>query len=453
VLLLAALHARGAGAQTVTQSGALYPDRIVNGQDLGVSTRPQNLNPLGISYDDCTSDMTLQFTVSVSGFSGQNLAVWASKTSDCTSPLDRGIGTGGNVCWFLNQPLSSFPSATATTITVKLRVRDIVGSQDAIAPVQTLQPSNQGPSACFAQQGFAAVPINVNFLPLDSSGNVVGTAYKYVLNTDLVGPPAPSGVSETVGNTLFNVTWTANTDTDTTGYDIFIDPPPGQDASAPTVQLMEVCPDSGGSTPVSDASDDADLDASSDAAMSTPDATSSSDAGCYFINVSGTGESVDGGSCSDPTLQSAIVQDAGAVTTIIDDASDEGGVVTTESGSGGISTIPTQFLITPGNGTGITVSDKSATQFKITGLTNIQMYNVVVAAVDGYGNVGPSSNDVCDFPAPTQDFWTTYKNDGGGAGGGFCALEAPGAPVPSLVGAGFLVAAVALVRRRKRGSR
>ncbi len=463
-LVAGSLCATSAGAQTVAATGAMFPDRIVNGQDLGVSTRPQNLNPDGISFSDCTEDMSLQFSVALSGFSGtNNMQIWASKSSDCTAPLDRGQGIGGNVCWFLGQQLVAPVINTLQTFTFTIRVQDILGEQNASAPVTGYV--RQGASACFAQPTFSPIPININFVPLDSGNNMsAGTAFQYVLNTDTVGPPAPGGIGETVGDTLFNDTWTANSDSDTNGYDIFIDPIPGQEggeASFVAPEPILVCPDTGTSDDggVDDATADADLDGMTTVAT---DAMSTMDAACHFLNVGRSGGSVDGSSgvCNDSLLAMSIVQDGGsAVSTVDEDAAfdDEAGEDASslvEEGSGGISTIPLQNLVNGNNGFGITVADKSADQYTIKGLQNGTTYTVVVASVDAYGNVGPASGEVCDFPAPTQDFWNNYKNDGGGAGGGFCALDAAGAPVPSLAGAAFLVSAVALVRRkRKRGGR
>jgi hypothetical protein len=445
-LVVATAYVREARAQTVSQTAALYPDRFVNGQDVGVSTRPQNLNPLGISFADCTADMGLRFSVSLSGFNGsQHVEVWASKSSPCTAQSDRGIG-GVPQCWQIDSFIPP-PNITQTVLLGPYRVQNIVGPQNG-PPNPAVLVKNENASACLQQPTYLAVQMFINFVPLDSGGNVTGMPYQYQLNTDLVGPPAPSGVSENVGDTLMNLTWTANSDSDTTGYDIFIDPIPGQEGAEASFALPEpilVCPDTGAAAPIADAGDDA----VPDGATSTP-----TDAGCFFLNVGGTGESVDGATvCNDSILASSIVQDGGtgAITTTTDDAGDEAGTV--ESGNGGISTIPTQFQVNGGNGTGVTVADKSAGQFTISGLKNGVQYTVVVAAVDAYGNVGPSSSEVCDFPAPTQDFWKTYVADGGRAGGGFCALESAGAPVQSLAGAAFLVSGVALVRRRKRRTR
>src|SRR5580698_2182301 len=93
-----------ANAQTISQSGQPYPNRILpNGQNLGYSTRTQNLTPLGISYEDCVQDQTLQFSVTLTGFTGSDtVEVWGSLTSSCTATTDRGIGAGVTaVCWGL----------------------------------------------------------------------------------------------------------------------------------------------------------------------------------------------------------------------------------------------------------------------------------------------------------------------------------------------------------------
>ncbi len=84
----------------------------------------------------------------------------------------------------------------------------------------------------------------------------------------------------------------------------------------------------------------------------------------------------------------------------------------------------------------------------IKGLTNGVHYDVVVSAVDGSGNVGPPSICVTDFPAPVNDFFKIYRQDGGQAGGSFCALEAVGQPAGApIVGVGFGAVAFAMARR------
>jgi hypothetical protein len=371
---------RRARAQTVSASAQVFPARD---QPL----RPQNLNPLGVSYSDCINDMTLAFSFIVSGFDGaENLQVWASKTSDCTALTDRGTGQVP-VCWILPGGFTAQPFTTPTSIKITLRVQDILGEDavDGQNPIPDAPDYHRaGAEACTTQATPQAVPININFVPVDASGNPVGTAYQYTLNTDLVGPPAPAGVSESAGPTLLKVMWTPNSDTDTTGYDVFIDPIPGQEGL---------------------------------------------DSGAVVDSGSATPSSVNRSNCTDQLLASGVVR----TPPLVDDAGNS------IEGGGGISTVPDANRV----GNNPTVSDESVGQFTLTGLTDYVTYTVVVAAVDGYGNVGPPSGEVCDRPAPVQ---------GGGNAGGSCALEGVGTGGSSLTAVGCFLAAGAYARRRRPSS-
>ena len=433
-------------ATVILSPGQPFPNRIVGGVNMGASTRPQNQTPLGVSFNDCIQDMTLQFNLLVSGFDGsENFQVWATKSGMCVNPIERGIG-GVATCWPVS-PSGGFAGQihqTSTPITVNVRVQDLVGPQNAPSPTFV----QQGPSACTVQPSFVPIQLTIAFLPLDSSNtNQVGTPLIFTQAVDLVGPPAPTNVNKSVGDTLFNVNWNINVDSDTAGYDVFIDPTPGQQSAVmgSTDGSVTICDASSTPTPnPQDSGDGSDGDdGSTDAAVSTP----SSDAGCFTANVGGMPLGNGGnGACTSTILTSGMVQDSGTVIET-DEAGNpiEGGVIT---GSGGISTIPTTNLVGQG-ASGMTVSDKNTGNFTITGLTNGVTYNVVVAAVDGFGNVGPPSQEVCDFPAPVNDFWNTYRKDGGGAGGGLCALEAVGKPAPAGVGLGLLLGAAALKRARR----
>ncbi|MGD0529761.1 MAG: hypothetical protein ABSE49_31785 [Polyangiaceae bacterium] len=477
-LVSGAARAQTASGPTITASGQPYPNRILpNNQNLGYSTRAQNLNPLGISYTDCTSDQTLQFSVTLSGFTGSDtFEVWASLTSDCTAMTDRGIGATAAICWeFPANKIVDPLYTTPVTEPAYVRVQDLVGwQQNPPGPATNQDPPTQGIAACSAQPSFAAVPININFLAIDSSGNSDGTPYQYTINTDMVGPPAPTGVSETVGDTIYNVSWTANSDSDTAGYDIYIDPIPGhEDAGAGSVdggtagQVM-VCPDTG-VAPIGDADgDDGPLESSIvDTGVVDTGASDGYvaplpyDGGCYAINKGGTPvAAANGYTCNDSVLASGVTLDGGLVdgattTTTTTEYDDAGNIIESEAGieegSGGISTIPSQYLI---NGSsGFTIADKAVGSYTIKGLLDYTTYTVVVAAVDGTGNVGPPSLEVCDFPAPVKDFWETYQEDGGRAGG-FCALETIGTGgASSLAGIAGVLGFAALVRRRRRGGK
>jgi len=422
---------------------------------------------------------TLQFSVTLTGFTGSDsLEVWASLTSDCTNAGDRGVATGVQaLCWGLRAGNMVNPIiATPQTYSFSVRVQDLVGWQQSLpTAAEAANPPAQGPSACNAQATFAAVPINVNFLAINSSGSSDGTPYQYVINTDMVGPPAPSGVSETVGETIYNVTWTANSDSDTAGYDVFMDPTPGQEGAETSISLeagqKQVCPDTG-AVSIGDATlESGGADASVDGPLETSAVESGVseasvgplpyDGACYPVNTGGQSPtSANGYNCSDSILAGAITQDAGAeastvvTTPTVDDAGNtiEGGTV--ETGVGGISTIPAQFILNVPVGTsGFTIADKSVGSYTVKGLMDFTTYTVVVASVDGTGNVGPPSLEVCDYPAPVSDFWQTYRQDGG-QGDGFCALETIGSGgAPSLAGVACFLGLAAAVRRRRRSRR
>ena len=120
------------------------------------------------------------------------------------------------------------------------------------------------------------------------------------------------------------------------------------------------------------------------------------------------------------------------------------------SGAVGISDIPGMYLC--GQVGGNTTSSYTVQNF-LDGGTPIRdgtQYAVAVAAFDGTGNTGIIGNLSCVIPSPVIDFWTAYTNDGGRAGGGFCALEGAGMPAGgTLFALGMVIAAVTVVRRRR----
>ncbi len=457
------------GQPIVSVTQQIVPNRIVAGQPTVTSTRPPALNPNGINFSDCAEDMTLQFLLTACNFTGQNLQVFASRSgSDCTSQSDRGL-SGVAVCWPVSTGSTGLVLSQGTQ-TINIRVQDIVGPEN-----ESPSPTNMqsfGSSACNAQSSFLAVPININFLPLDpGTGALVGTNYIYPLGTDLVGPPAPAGVGILNGDTLFTVNWTPNVDTDTGGYDVLLDPIRGQEppdamvtqttTGGGTATTVLVCPAEAGGT--EDSSTDG---AITDATVMTPASPpipldgALGDSGCHFTQIASTTTTAtsNGGTCNDPVLSGATLADAGSSTPVapVEEIDDAGNVIDTGvavvEGVGGIFVPPNGIVVDPNPGTGTTATGATNSTFTVTGLKNGFNYNVAVSAVDNYGNIGPPSTQQCAVPAPVDDFWKTYRLAGGEAGGGFCALEAVGAPAgttAAFVGAGALFA-MGLRRRRSR---
>jgi hypothetical protein len=95
---------------------------------------------------------------------------------------------------------------------------------------------------------------------------------------------------------------------------------------------------------------------------------------------------------------------------------------------------------------------RSAGPVRLFQLQNGIPYVVGVASVDKSGNASPIENVVLQVPIPTRDFYRSYREEGGAAEGGFCAV-APGAgrrtPWLALAVLGPL-AAIAIRRARRR---
>jgi hypothetical protein len=205
-------------------------------------------------------------------------------------------------------------------------------------------------------------------------------------------------------------------------------------------------------------------EASTDGAGPGEGGATSSDAGtsidggpvnCNPVNMGGSGDGgasscadlvltahqfvVNGAPTTETTADGAVVELEASATPVVGDEGEDGGV--TLSG-GGISEIPPQYKAGE-------IDSVTATSLTLTGLTNGKLYHVAVTSIDGSGNVGPASALQCAIPAPTSDFWKTYKTDQGSATG--CAFESgdgTSSDVP-LFALGVGAIAAAYVRRRR----
>lgn len=90
----------------------------------------------------------------------------------------------------------------------------------------------------------------------------------------------------------------------------------------------------------------------------------------------------------------------------------------------------------------------STTSHRITGLQNGITYGVGVAAIDRYGNISPITDIQYATPVPSVDFYTEYRDDGGQAQGGFCAIARGHGRTHAIVGLGLVGLALLLVTRR-----
>ncbi len=440
------------------------------------------------------------------------MEVWAG-TADCTQDANRSPENTAYPCWPVAPPVIPSASNLTVQVFARDVVRYDGASSLPSAPTfdPAFRTSMQGPSACTAQSTDAAVNLGIYFIPVVGT-TAVGTAYEYAVIADTVGPPPPPDVSVLAQDSMVAVSWTAiSSDSDVQGYVVYSDPPapgggggggcscgssagasssrsgaadaiaedatvvqcvsaPAGDASPVEASVAEGGGAEGGATEggvAADAASDAepaeagggdDGSASADGAAS---GDAEVEAGELEAGTSeGGGSATQGGcsprtagssgSCHDDVLTLGQLAIGAATTTTVTvssvDAAAEGGdagttTSTTVTSQGGISAIPSGYQ------SGLATA--SATSLSLTGLTNGITYNVVVASIDGSDNVGPTSSLSCKTPAPVQDFWASYKGDGGGATG--CALEAGSSSGKgTFMALGLMAAALAWARRRRR---
>lgn len=93
----------------------------------------------------------------------------------------------------------------------------------------------------------------------------------------------------------------------------------------------------------------------------------------------------------------------------------------------------------------------STSSHRITKLQNGIYYGVGLAVIDKYYNVSPITPAQIQYekPDPSIDFYTEYRDQGGSAEGGFCAIGR-GSSRSDIAALLFVAGVVALVRRRRR---
>jgi hypothetical protein len=407
------------------------------------SSHPNGSQPSWISNADCQQNIIVRVPITITGLpTSDTMQVWAGANGvDCTQTTN--LSGTEQACW----QVISGGIAPQTSLTVDIKAQDIIAPLELAVGQKPAQYTPGTAAACSTITQSGPIPITLYFLfangALGSSG-ADGTAATYALSVALIGPAAPTGIKVLPGDTFLKVDWTPTTDSNTQGFQLFCDPPPGKEpatsdsgASGATVtdsSTVEIC---NGTT------EDGGFD---DAGNYLGDIVI--DAGCHFENVSST--SSVGGVC----VSSEIVSGGGTVSST--GTTDDSGVVDT-SGEGGTTTVTG---VTPppadiGNyacGKNANLASPTSTEAVLQGLKNDVNYVVGVAAYDVVGNIGPMAVPMCGSPAKGLDFFNLYNQDGGGAGGGFCSVD-KSEPVGTSAFAMVGVASIISILRRRRNKK
>ena len=443
--------------------------------------RAANFNPADINFQDCSDNIILQFSLYLTGLpTTDTIEVWAGST-DCTQSSAREESTGP-YCWQV-APRGGF--ANSMTSVGNIYARNITQYLDNAT---TLHPapitSVPGIDACHTQTTSGSVQLSLYFIFLANDGISVDAYATYGQNVDMVGPLAPTlQLPIGIGDGILLLNWTPQIDSTIQGFQVYAqDQGPGGlglmgDGSASVVTTPIYCK-VGGTTVCKDAglphvdatSDGASTDSSTlksavaDAACTTtyPDGaayTEVTDAsglasltdadlasqGCQrsspVLGPSAQQQSAAGGTCSSNVLVDYFTTSVTNTTATV-----EGGTTVTDGGTslvsatdassiGGLAAVGISQIDAAVYGVG-NVGGNTTSSYIITSirypdgdsgpLINGHQYAVAVAAYDDDQNTGILSNLGCQTPEPVIDFWDKYKDDGGLAGGGFCALEGSG---------------------------
>jgi hypothetical protein len=410
-----ALAVLAAGALLVTSRSALAVPSITIGtvtRQLDVGARSATINALDISHSDCINDDKLHFPLTITDAAGTQLEVWVGRGlgADCTQLQSQQAVNG--MC---TQVFSGPPSPAIMTLDVRAQdIALILTGKNFGASMQ-----NQGsPATCDeSTSGTAAQSIRIFFL-LTSSSTVVANAVWDRTKIDLVAPPPPTDVVAGGASNYLVVNWTSSTDSDTTGYRVFCDPPPG------------AAPDAASSAPtVTDASSAMCSDAGAGAADAEDAASDASD-------DSATSSASDAGTCTNT--------DAGAP------------VICGNAGTHGAFFVPGAIL-SPEIGDRFKCGDISginATSANIQGFATDTTVAVAVASFDAVNNVGPLSTASCAMTQPVNSFIDLYHKAGGTAGASLCSTPARlGQSQGSKILYAFMLFGALAVHRRRTRSR
>lgn len=207
-----------ASAQTTPGTGTTITVNPVINRNT-TPPRPDGLKTNQINANDCLADVTLQFTLQISGTISANyrLEAWVG-SGDC-SPLTARNGTNTSICW----PVLPGPVTAQNTTPMNIRVRDIVANLSV--PQKPILYTEAGDEACSAQATPGQTTLNLYFLFLDGANNP-GASAATPIDIDMVGPDSPNDVTAGEADRVIVARWTQTTTSgsDRTGYNVYCAP-------------------------------------------------------------------------------------------------------------------------------------------------------------------------------------------------------------------------------------
>jgi hypothetical protein len=409
--------------------------------------------PYWVSRSDCLNHDIITYPITMTGYSGLELQVWAG-TVDCTPPAQR-VGGSGSTCWQVFGKSYTQQELAGGGFNIPIFARNLV----AVASRPTLTSSQTGTveaDASVCNQGQGAAPaLALYFMLVDGTATIINNAVAIWKDTtyDITPPAPPTNLVTGGGEGHLNLTWTRSTDSDITGYNFYCDPPAGALASGKDGGVLSLGPTlgtlvndsglaAGGFTGTAGATSDG-------GAAGIGGASGAGGLGAGgFGGLGGIGGTVGVGGTSGAT---AVISDGGVIVVHDAGATSDSNQTCGEPTVLGSGVDPSAFTDAEGHNpyfcghaTGISVESGKAE-----GLINGNRYVVAVGAVDTVGNVGKLSASRCDAPVQVTDFFELYR-DLGGQGG--CSISRRTRASGWVITALGVIAGSTMLRRRRRRS-
>jgi hypothetical protein len=435
-LVLVSLAARAARAQTVTETNGQGP-LDYRSDYVSLFPHPNNYDSTWISYEDCESAVVVAIPLTVSqpasgAIADYTIEAFATTVSglDCGASTSARSGATGQ-CWQVGIGQGNVASAKASqSATYYVPVRDMLRDMNGGPGVGlAYAPGQEG--ACHVTTESGVIPIYLWFVLLDSSLTNLASELMQPFSAELIGPAPPTNLSVGVGDGLLVLNWTPASDPSTFGFNIFIDPLPGQEGV--TAEAAAATTDAGPKAATT--------------CINGGQAGSGVDGGCHTVTAYEAG-AAGASQCPSKILASGVTgtDDAGIVEADAADAAEDASAVSTVVVTG---SPPSALQLAQIDGPAQVVGG-TQTSSTIKGLKNGVVYTVAVTAFDGLNDNGPLSGPQCVAPSPIKDFFGQYSAAGGLGGGGFCAFG--GAEGQGGMGSFAVVAvaaALSVVRRRR----
>jgi hypothetical protein len=273
--------------------------------------------------------------------------------------------------------------ALVTNETISVNVRNII-AQPATKTQDVVSPDS---SIC-GMVDFTQFSV---FFLLTQGSTTTLTSAKQDIQADTIGPDPVSGVGVTPGDTRLEVSWSSIGEAGVT--------------TAANITIYYAASTGGGST---------------------------SDAGTTLV-------------CNEAGVADGGLDEAGeAGTTVLVDA---GCSLQPVESTGSTCSAPGFTSTGPDNTVSSISVGPTSSSATISGLTNGTSYAVAVAAQDAFLNNGALTDIVCETPIKLNDFFQTYRDDGGLAGG--CAIDVLTGPAGAAATTVITLAGLLVVTRRR----